>query len=249
MASFDVFLRDSDDANSQSRGITARVQVGRRLVLDNIGTNGIFSRGPSQVIGESPIYINVDLTLAIAMAIGAMGAAAKRGCAEAANAASSIVRKRLVDLSQRVMTCDPNEAERAISITRQATEADTAAVVTVAEKPLPLNRFSPVFETPKGVSATTRNNRGPDQYAAAFIAAGNDGQDTVFRREGAARRPLNELYGPSVMDFIASELPGQRQAIETILFSELQKSADRIFNENFGYGTLGGADEFLTTIA
>lgn len=241
----DVFLRDAQDADSRPRGIKARVQVGRRLVVDNSGSNGLFSRAPAQVTSTQPIYINVDLTLAIAMAIAAMGAAVKRGCAEAANAAAVRVKKKLVTVAQREMTCGIYEAEQVTSITRRATETDPVAVVTVDEKPLPLIRSSPVYETATGVSAVARRSRGPDQYAAAFIASGSDGQDTVFRREGYARYPLDEIYGPSVADVVGSELPGQRQSIQTILYLELRRSANRIVNENFGYGSLGGADEFL----
>jgi hypothetical protein len=213
------------------------------------GANGLFSTSASQIVGTKPIYLDVDLTLRIAGAIRTMGAAALRGCADAANAAAVKVQQKLTRLAQGQMTSPAGEASRAISVTRQATESDPAAVVTIAERRIPLIDFSPVNETPTGVAAVTRRSRGAEQFIDAFIARGRDGTDTVFRREGRRRFPLDEVFGPSVRDFIASEFPNQRQSIELILYTELQRAANRIINDNYGYSTIGGAEEFLTDIA
>lgn len=245
---FNIFLRDAQDQDSRSRGIRQRFQVGSRFITAD-GANGLFSTSASQIVGSRPIYIDFDLTLKIAGAIRTMGAAAMRGCAEAANAAAIRVQTKLTRLAQSKMTSPAGEASRAISVTRLATENDPAAVVTIAERRIPLIDFQPVYETATGVAAVTRRNRGVESFVDAFIASGRDGADTVFRREGQKRYPLDEIFGPSVRDFIADEFPNHRKHIELILYAELQRAADRIINENFGYSTIGGFEEFLTDIA
>lgn len=244
---FGVFLRDAG-ATEQLRPVTARVQVGTRFVFSDAGSNGLFSRSPATLTTQ-PIYCDVNLALNVAMTIAGMGAAARRGCAEAANAAAQRVRRKLVDIAQAEMTCTPTEAESVVSVTQTATESNPAAIITIGHKPIPLIQFNPVYETPIGVDATTRRSRGPDAYAQAFIAQSRGGADAVFRRDGSQRLPISELFGPSVRDVLNSELPQQQSAIELILYSELTKSANRIVNEDFGYATLGGLDEFLNRIA
>jgi len=248
MATRSISLRNAADPDSKSLGIVRRVQMGTRFVMDNSPTNGLFSRGASKITGEVPIYIDFDLTTQIAGAIAGMGAAAKRGCAEAANKAAVKVRRRFVGIAQRDMTCSPAEAERAISVTHRATESDTAAVVTIEERRLPLNKFGP-FETRAGVSATSSRSRGSQDYPGAFIAAGSDGVPTVFRRETDRRYPLDELYGPSVRDTVNRLFDREKNNIELILFRELITVTARIVNENFGYSALGGFEENITDIA
>jgi hypothetical protein len=221
--------------------IRIRRQAGSRSVFDNSGQNGFFSISPSRIVGTRPVYVDLNVARKVIASIDSMGASAKRGCAMAANRAAEKVARRFIGIAKRDLNTDGAEADRAISVTAIATESNPSARVTVKEFPLPLIRFSPV-ETDSGVMAITDRSRAPRQIDDGFIATGRDGSLTAFVREGNRRYPLDELYGPSVRQFIADRLPQERPWITAILFDELRRATDKVINENFGFDTLSPLD-------
>lgn len=101
---------------------------------------------------------------------------------------------------------------------RQAALADTIAVRTAAMtgrgtfvasvvatgKRLPLSRWK-VRQTRQGVTANLPGGAG--RYPGAFLATMRSGHLGVFRRRGAERLPIRELFGPSVPHVFHKYLP------------------------------------------
>lgn len=246
MAELNISLAPS--SRETPNPIRIRRQVGSRDIFDNSGQNGFFSTSPSRIVGRRPVYIDVDVARKVIASIDSMGASAKRGCAMAANRAAEKVARRFIGIAKRDLNTDPAEAERAISVTAIATESSPSARVTVKEYALPLIRFNPT-ETDSGVLAITDRRRAPQQIEDGFIAKGRDGSLTAFVREGNRRYPLDELYGPSVRDFIADRLPQEQPWVTAILFDELRRATDKVINENFGFDTLSPLDSFAQSLS
>jgi hypothetical protein len=241
MPEFRVFLT-GDTSRERPAPVIQRRQVGSRLrVEQQVIKDTLFgilgNPTASRVLGTDPIYMNVDVSRRITAMLQSMGGLADQGCAEAANATAKRVAARFTGIAKRDLNTDGSYAERAIGVSKEATTSNPTAVVTVKEERIPLIAFG-AYETSTGVSAVTDRKRGVKSVTDGFIATGRTGQ-TAFKRETSRRYPLDELYGPSVKDFVSDRLKSHQGWIEAVLFEELQNATNRLVNQNYGLDTLG----------
>lgn len=229
-------------AFAKTARLTTRISGG--LTTDNSGRNSAFSISPARVTGRRYIELNRSAALRVEMMLGGMGAAAKEGCANAANAASRRLKSWLIKTAAADMTCGLEHVRRAISITAEAAVDDPAAAVRIKDQAIPLIEFS-AHETDAGVDAMSLRSQGFISHPDAFIETMPDGREGIFEREGAARLPIDELEGPSVADALRDREGQIERRAEGYLIDELQAETDRIFNDDFGAGTFGATEQFI----
>jgi len=57
----------------------------------------------------------------------------------------------------------------------------------------------------RGVSVLVKRERGRKTISGSFVARMKSGHLGVFRRKGPARRPIKQLYGPSVPNILSNQ--------------------------------------------
>ena len=111
-----------------------------------------------------------------------------------------------------------SDLKNEIKVSR-ATKGAKRFRLTVTHKGLALVKFGSARQTKKGVNVTVKKG-GRQSIKSAFITEVGKGRHRgVFKREGKARLPIKELFGPSAMQLMSSD--------------EAQKHIEKIFQEKF----------------
>ena len=100
--------------------------------------------------------------------------------------------------------------------TTNATPSRLHAEVVATGKRIPLIKFNARDKYPRGVVARLQGGRGT--YPDAFVRTMRSGHVGVFKRRQAARLPIVELHGPSVVHVFEKKMPlGAARASEQLI--------------------------------
>lgn len=111
---------------------------------------------------------------------------------------------------------------RSESTLSKASRSRLFAILKLSGRPLPLIRFS-ATQTKKGAAARAYGKR--RVYPGTFIATDSIGRERVFKRTGADRLPIRQLYGPGIAKtFMESEVQSAvRAAIRVEFLKEFKR--------------------------
>jgi len=169
-----------------------------------------------------PVAVRIELDekrlRAIERELAAAPGAMPKVMSRAVNKVATAARTEIVRGVAQETALTQKDARKSVGLTR-ATYRRWAATIRVGGRRIPLIRFK-ARQTRKGVTYQVPGGGGGRSAAAgAFIATMPGGRRGVFRRQGAPRLPIYELFGPS--------LQGVVEGVDRLAWRTLRRTLDR----------------------
>ncbi|WP_018935656.1 MULTISPECIES: phage tail protein [unclassified Thioalkalivibrio] len=149
----------------------------------------------------------------------------------ALNRATTATRTRASSAIRQVYNVPAAEVRGTFRITR-ASRTRPEALIESRGVRLPLSRFG-ARQTRRGVTLNVRRSTGRRLLSGGFFGQGSMPSSRLFRREGSARLPVEQLFGPAVPQML-QESGVERQVLQraeevylSTLEHELRRRIDR----------------------
>ncbi|WP_018124963.1 phage tail protein [Desulfovibrio oxyclinae] len=129
--------------------------------------------------------------------------------ARALNKTAGNARTEAVRLLRQLLNLKAKDIRSGLSIHRANPKSLRAAVIARGKRGVPLAKYpvrpgrpNPKRPPAKGVSVQIKRFGGSKVVKGAFVSKMKSGHTGVYRRQGAKRLPIKELYGPNFVQYL-----------------------------------------------